>query len=315
MNDIIRSQKMFFLLRKLLLIGSFLVLNQTALYAEPQPIKVVATTTSYASLVKEVGKDKVEVKSVASPKFSVHSIQPKPSDVRNVSEADLFVYTGLDLEMWMDPLVEAAGKPGFFRGREKAVDLSAGVPLLEVPTHQISRSEGDIHIFGNPHYWMNPENAKIMVETICKKLKEVDPVNASYYEDNKREFISKLDSKILEWKSLCAHCQGKEIISYHRDSEYLADFLGIKIGGYLEPKPGIPPTPRQIQYLEDTMKSRNLKVVIRPTFYPTGAAEFLAKKVGGNVTTVCQNPSELHELEDYLSLVDFNVKQLAEALK
>jgi ABC-type Zn uptake system ZnuABC Zn-binding protein ZnuA len=323
MNDRIRSQKMLFLLRGFFLVttfpivltGSFLVSNQTALYAEPQPIKVVATTTSYASLVKEVGKDKVDVKAVASPRFNVHDFQPRPSDVRNVSEADLFVYTGLDLEMWMDPLVEAAGKPQFFRGREKAVDLSRGIRLLEIPTHQISRSEGDLHIFGNPHYWMNPENAKIMVETLCEKLKEVDPANASYYENNKREFISKLDSKILEWKSLCAHCEGKEIISYHKDSEYLVDFLGIKIGGYLEPKPGIPPTPRQIQVLEDTMKKRNIKGIIQPTFYPTGPAEFLAKKVGGKVITICQNPNQLPELKDYLTLVDFNVRQLAEALK
>ncbi len=314
---------MFFQLRKWFLIttfpivvfGSFFALCPGDLYAAEKILRTVATTTTYANLVKEVGGDKVALNHVASPKFNVHTFQPKPSDVRNVLEADLFAYTGLDLEMWMDPLVEAAGKPQFFRGRERSIDLSRNVPLLEVPTHQISRSEGDLHIFGNPHYWMSPLNAKIMAQTILEKLVEIDPANASYYEQNAKGFISRLDLKIAEWKTLCAQCEGREIVSYHKDSEYLADFLGVKIGRYIEPKPGIPPTPKHIQSLEGHMKDNNVKIVIRPTYYPVGAAEAVAERVGGKTVTICQNVGELPGLTDYIALMDFNVKQLSEALK
>ena len=139
-----------------------------------EPLKVVATQAMYADIVKQIGKDKVDVKFVASPKFNVHFIQPKPSDVRNVSHADLVVYTGLDLEEWWGPLLEAAGKPDFFPGREKSIDMSRGIRLLNVPDHPLSRAEGDIHLFGNPHITMSPENVKIMAQTVFEKLKEVD---------------------------------------------------------------------------------------------------------------------------------------------
>ncbi len=314
---------MFFQLRKwffisafpMVVFGSFLALSPRDLYAGEKILQAVATTTTYANLIKEVGGDKVTLNHVASPKFNVHSIQPKPSDVRNVLEADLFAYTGLDLEMWMDPLVEAAGKPQFFRGRERSIDLSRNIPLLEVPTHQISRSEGDLHIFGNPHYWMSPQNAKIMTQTILEKLVEIDPDNTSYYEQNTKDFISRLDSKMAEWKTLCADCTGKEVVSYHRDSEYLADFLGIKINQYIEPKPGIPPTPKHMQFLEGYMKKNHVKIIIRPTFYPVGSAEAVAERAGGKTVTICQNVGELPGLTDYIALMDFNVKQLSEAFK
>ena len=195
--------------------GSFLMSAAKPLYAADGPLKVVATQSYYANLVKEIGKDKVDVKSVASPKFNVHFIQPKPSDVRNVAHADLVVYTGMDLEEWWGPLLEAAGRTDFFPGREKSVDLSRGIRILKVPDHPLSRAEGDIHLFGNPHYLMNPENAKVMAGTILEKLSEADPANASYYEENKKSFVLRLDGKIAEWKTMCAHCAGQEIISYH----------------------------------------------------------------------------------------------------
>lgn len=285
------------------------------LVASDGKLNVVTSTTFFADLVRKIGGEKVDVKSVASPKFNVHFIQPKPSDVRNVMKADLYVFAGLDLELWSDPLVEAAGKPKLFRGGSRVIDLSTGIRLLEVPTGQLSRSQGDVHLFGNPHYQMNPENVRIMAETILNKLKEIDPPGASHYEGNKRNFISKLDQKIDEWKALCSHCVGREIASYHKDSEYLADFLGVKIGQYVEPKPGIPPTPKHIQFLEEYMKKNNIKIIVHPTYYPIGAAEAVAERAGGKTVTLCQNVGELPNLTDHIALMDFNVKQLSEALK
>lgn len=295
-----------------IVISSFLNLNP--LYATA-PLKVVTTTTFFADLVKKIGGDHVEIKSIASPKFNIHFIQPKPSDVRNVSKADLYVFAGLDLEAWSDPLVEAAGKPEFFRGGARSVDLSTDIRLLKVPTGKISRSQGDIHLFGNPHYHLSPENAKIMARTLTEKLRAIDPANASYYEENERVFVSQLDAKMTQWKELCSHCVGQEIISYHDDIEYFANFLGLKAEQFLEPKPGMPPTPRQLEFLENYVRSRNIKAIVMPTYFPRDAAENLARRIGAKVVTVSQNVGELPMTDDIFSFFDYNFKQISEVLK
>jgi zinc/manganese transport system substrate-binding protein len=293
----------------------FLLSFQKHLLAFGTPLKIVATQTLFADIVKQIGKDKVDVKYVAPPKFNVHFIQPKPSDVRNVARADLYVNAGLDLEAWSGPLLEAAGRPELFTGAERNLDLSKGITILNVPTQPISRAQGDIHMFGNPHYNMNPENSKIMAETILEKLKEIDPQNASYYEENAKAFISRLDEKIAEWKKLCANFKGQEIISYHEDIAYFADFLGLKAEEFIEPKPGIPPTPKHLEFLEGYVKAHNIKAIVMPTYYPKDAAEKLAQRVGAKVVTICQNVGEITGTEDTFSFFDYNFKQISEALK
>jgi ABC-type Zn uptake system ZnuABC Zn-binding protein ZnuA len=283
--------------------------------AAEKPLEIVATQALFADLVKQVGQDKVDVRAIASPKFNIHFIQPRPSDVRDVTQADLYVNAGLDLEAWSDPLLEAVGRPQLFRRGERNLDLSSGIRLLKVPDHPVTRAEGDIHLFGNPHFQMNPENARIMVRVISEKLKEIDPVNASYYEENAKVFLGRLDRKIAEWKSLCAHCVGKEIISYHDDIVYFADFLGLKADQELEPKPGIPPTPKHFQFLEDYVKEHQVKAIVLPTYFSRSTAEKLAKRIGAKVATICQNVGEAPGTDDFFSFFDYNFKQISEALQ
>lgn len=297
------------------LLGMLILISSASMLYGAEPLKVVTTQTFYADLVRQIGKDKVEVKSVASPKFNVHFIQPKPSDVRNVSKADLVVYTGMDLEEWWGPLLEAAGRTEFFPGREKSVDLSRGIRILQVPDHPLSRAEGDIHLFGNPHYIMNPENAKVMSETILAKLKDIDPANAEFYEANQKAFAARLEAKIAEWKALCTDCAGQEIVSYHEDIEYLADFLGLRAEMFLEPKPGIPPTPKHLEELKNYIRSKKIKAVAMPTYFPRDAAESLTKTVGAKIVTICQNAGELPGTDDVFGFFDHNFKEISEALK
>jgi zinc/manganese transport system substrate-binding protein len=294
---------------------SILFFSQKLTFAFEGTLKIVATQTLFADIVKQIGKDKVDVKYIAQPKFNVHFIQPKPSDVRNVVKADLYVNAGLDLEAWSGPLLEAAGRPEFFSGAERNLDLSKGITILNAPTQPISRAQGDIHSFGNPHYNMNPENARIMAENVLEKLKEIDPKNASYYEENAKAFISRLDEKITEWKKLCASFKGQEIISYHEDIAYFADFLGLKAEQFIEPKPGIPPTPKHLEFLEEYVKANHIKAIVMPTYYPKDAAEKLAQRVGAKVITICQNIGEMLGTEDTFSFFDYNFKQISEALK
>jgi zinc/manganese transport system substrate-binding protein len=299
------------------LILCYLVLffSQKLLFASEAPLKIVATQTLFADIVKQIGKDKVEVKYIAQPKFNVHFIQPKPSDVRNMTKADLYVNAGLDLEAWSGPLLEAAGRPELFSGAERNLDLSKGITILNVPNQPISRSQGDIHMFGNPHYNMNPENAKIIAMNILEKLKEIDPKDTSYYEENAKTFLSHFDEKISEWKKLCADFKGQEIISYHEDIAYFADFLGLKAEQFIEPKPGIPPTPKHLEFLEEYVKANHIKAIVMPTYYPKDAAEKLSQRVGAKVITICQNVGEIPGTDDTFSFFDYNFKQISEALK
>ena len=277
--------------------------------------KIVATTSTFASLVKEIGKDHVEVKFISLPKFNTHYFTPKFSDVRNVQKADLFVQAGLDHEIWTQAILEASGKLDLFPGASQNVAMSEGLTLLDVPENQLSRSEGDVHIFGNPHIWMSPENARIMAGTLIKKLKELDPVHAKEYEANGADFIARLNQKIQVWKTKAESIRGKEVISYHKDIAYFAQFLGFKALRFFEPKPGIPPTPKDLISLEKYMKENKIKAMIQPIYYSKDSTEALAKRAGAKVYIICQNAGEVHGTEDYISLFEYNVNTISEALK
>ena len=284
-------------------------------FASEAKIKVAATSTLFADSVRQIGGDRVEVKAIASPKFSVHFYQPKPSDVRTVANADLYVNWGLDIEAWSDPLLEAAGKPSLFRKGPRNVDVSKNIRLLKVPVGNISRSEGDIHLYGNPHFTLDPRNLKIMAQTIAESLEAFDPDHAALYQENLKNFLRAWDQKIAEWKKTCSHCEGQEIISYHEDTEYLADFLGLKLNEFIEPKPGIPPTPQHLAYLEKYAREHGIKVIALATYFPRDVAERLAKKVGARVVTVAQNVGEVTGTSTVFDFFDYNVKQISEALR
>jgi ABC-type Zn uptake system ZnuABC Zn-binding protein ZnuA len=275
-----------------------------------EPMKVVATLSTFADLVKQVGGDRVDVSQVASPRFNPHQIEPKPSDVLRVKRAALFVHTGLDLELWRGPLVDAAGNPKVRPGSEGNLDLSEGVKLLEIPEGPVSRSEGDIHIYGNPHYWLDPNNIRIMAQSIARKLEELDPDGAPEFRRNLAAFLEKLDRKIPEWKAAVEPSRGQEIIAYHNEWPYLMEFLGIEAQQFLEPKPGIPPTPKQLVFLEKYIGEKEIRVIAQPTFYSQAAAKKLAAATGAAVVILCQNVGELPEAKDYFSFMDYNVQEL-----
>ena len=173
---------------------------------------------------------------------------------------------------------------------------------------------GDIHIYGNPHYWLNPENAKVMAQAIAAKLSEIDPAHAAAYQKRLSDFLSRLDQKMAQWKQAASTIRGKEVIAYHNEWPYLAEFLGIKIEQFLEPKPGIPPGPKQLGFLEEYMKAHGIQVIVQPTYFPRDASEALAQRTGAKVVTLCQNVGELPNAKDYFSFVDYDVQQLVQTL-
>lgn len=283
-------------------------------WAEPK-LHVAATLSTFADLIGTIGGDHVDVSAVASPKFNPHFIEPKPSDILKLKKADLFVHAGLDLEAWRGPLVDAAGVPSFRSGGAKQLDLSQGIPLLQVPDHPVSRAEGDIHIFGNPHYWISPDNAKRMAKTIADKLSAVDPSHASDYNANLQDFLKRMDAKIPEWQAKMKPYVGAELIGYHDEWPYLMEFFGLKMENFLEPKPGIPPTPKQMEFLEQYIKQNHVKGIVQSSYFPTKAADTLAERTGAKVVMLVQGVGENPDASDYIAMLDYDVNQLAQALQ
>ena len=279
-----------------------------------ESLRVVTTLSTFADLVETIGGDHVKVSYVASPKFNPHFIEPKPSDVLKVKKADLFVHAGLDLELWRWSLVDAAGNTGVRPGGSRELDLSQGVRLLEVPTRQPTRAEGDIHIYGNPHYWLHPDNVKVMVQTIATKLSELDPTHATGYQKQLADFLKQLDEQVAQWQQKIPLIQDREIVAYHNEWPYLAQFTGVKIDQFLEPKPGIPPTPKQLVFLGRYIRERKIRAIVQSSYFPRTASNALAERSGATVVMLCQNVGELPEASDYLALMDYNVNQLVQAL-
>mgnify|MGYP005725612385 FL=1 len=278
---------------------------------EGKKLKIVATTSTFADIASEIGGDHVETTSIAPPRFNVHFIEPRPTDVLRVKRASLFIHAGLDLELWRGPLVDAAGRAAVRPGGERELDLSSVIKLLDVPTGPVSRSEGDIHLFGNPHYWQDPRNGKAIAQGISSKLIEMDPVHKKAYEASLANFISKLELKMSEWTQLRSTFRNTELIAYHNEWVYLTEFLGVEIQYFLEPKPGISPGPKHIEFLRDYIQERNIPGIVQASYYPKKASNSLARDTGASVEVLCQNVSELESCSSYIEMLDFNVHSIA----
>lgn len=278
-------------------------------------INVVSTLSSYADLVRQIGGERVSVTSIAAPRFNPHFIEPRPSDVLRVKRADLFVHSGLDLEAWRGPLLDAVAKSEFRSGGSRQLDLSEGIALLEVPEGQVSRAEGDIHQFGNPHYWIDPRNGLIIARHIERKLVEVDSAGRSIYERNLADFEARLEAKMVSWRETMRPHAGKVVLGYHKEWPYLVQFLGLSMERFVEPKPGIPPGPQHLEQLVEYIKSQQAKVLVQASYSPSEAGEFLREKAGIVPLVLCQNVAELPQCPDYIAMVDYAVTSIAKALR
>jgi len=295
--------------------GGLILLGVVPHNVSAAPLKVVTTLSTFADLVKTIGGEDVVVSYVASPKFNPHFIEPKPSDVLKIKRADLFVHAGLDLELWRGPLLDAAGNREVMPGGSRELDLSRGISLLEVPDHPVSRAEGDIHIYGNPHYWLNPENAKVMAQAIAAKLSELDPQHTATYDERMRAWTRQLDQKVTEWENRMAPLRGRELVGYHNSWPYLMGFAGLTMRQYLEPKPGIPPTPKQVEFIEGYIRQNKISAIVQESFFPKDASEAVSRRTGAKVILLCQSVWEVPEATDYIAMVEYNVAQLIKGLK
>lgn len=280
-----------------------------------QRLDVVTTLPDLAWIAEYLGGDHVEAFAIAAGYQDPHFVDPKPSYIVRLSRADVFVTIGLDLESgWVPSLLNSARNDAILRGGPGYVDASVNVPLLEVPA-SLSREQGDIHAYGNPHYWLDPGNAKIIARNIADGLISRLPGQADAIESNLARFGDELDSRIADWQARMQPYQGQKIVAYHNTWPYLEAFLGVDIVDFLEPKPGIPPTPSQLAKIIDLMSRDGIGVIIITPYYRPNSAQLVARETGAVILTLASSVGAFDEIDTYFDLFDYNVDQLIEAFQ
>ena len=291
------------------------LLLYTFAFANAKTIKVVTTTTDLRSITEIIGGNKVSVTAIATGYQNPHFVDPKPSYIINLSNADMFVTVGLDLEIgWSPQLLASSRNSKIQKGSEGYVDASIGIGLLQVPT-SANRGEGDIHIYGNPHYWLDPLNGKVIARNIANGLERVDPSNKSFYENNLQAFFNNIDVKMRQWEAVMAPFRGTKVIAYHNEWVYFETRFGLKIVDFMEPKPGIPPTPSQLVKVIGEVKANNIKVIITSPYFTTSSADVVAKQTGVKVLTLATSTAAFPPIKNYFDLFDYDIAQLTAALK
>lgn len=278
-------------------------------------LRVVTTLPDLKSITEFVGGDRVDVFAIATGFQNPHFVDPKPSYILKLSKADVFVTVGLDLETgWVPPLLNSSRNAGILKGSPGYVDASMNVPLLEVPS-SVNRGEGDIHIYGNPHYWLDPANGKIIARNICNGLVRVDPSSEGYYRANLKKFEDQVDEKIAQWASVMAPYKGTKIMAYHNEWPYFERRFGLHIVDFLEPKPGIPPTPSQLTKVINEMNRQKIKLIITSPYFTAESAELVARNAGGVVVTLATSVGAEENIRTYFDLFEYNIATIVEALQ
>jgi len=277
-------------------------------------LRVVATTPDFAAVARMVGGDAAEVTALARAGEDPHFVDAKPSFIVTLNKADVLIEGGAALEAgWLPPLLDAARNPRIAVGAPGRVVASDGIALLEVPS-RLDRSMGDVHPYGNPHYMLDPANAKSVAGTLARALCEVDHARCATYETGARDFARVIDDKLAAWQSALGPFRGAKMVSYHKNFDYLAERFGLQVMGNLEPRPGIPPSPTHIAALVPKMKAAGARLIVIETYRARETPDFVAEKTGARVVAVPIMPGT-KEAPDYVSLIDYDVRQIAEALK
>ncbi|HSR41546.1 MAG TPA: metal ABC transporter substrate-binding protein [Longimicrobiales bacterium] len=321
--------------------------------ARQDPVRVVATLPAYADLARLVGGDQVEVSSIADPNEDAHFVRPKPSFALQIRRADLFVTTGLDLELWVPTLLDRAGNSDVIEGGRGYVTAYSGIELLDIPANA-DRSAGDVHIYGNPHITTDPLRSLQVARNITTGLKRVAPERSARWDEGMAalteriherlfgaELVELLGGETLEqlalqgtlfsflegesyegeplvsrlggWLAAAEPFRGTEIICYHKNWAYFEDRFQVTCADYVEAKPGIPPTPGHVASLIERMQSEELNVLLAAAYFERGKVETVARRGGASAVIVPLQPGAMGTT-DYFDVVDLWVTSLADAV-
>jgi zinc/manganese transport system substrate-binding protein len=270
-------------------------------------LRVVASIETLADLSRQVGSDRVDVTSLSRGVQDPHFIDAKPSLVLALNRADLLVYVGLDLEAgWLPPLVQQARNARIQRGQPGNIDASTSIrpeDVPNVPSDQL-RAMGDIHPLGNPHYWIPPRNARAIARLLAQRFAALDPDGGAAYRAGLARFEAQLASKEKQWESAAAPLRGTRIVTFHKSWSYVARWLGLEEAGFIEPKPGITPSPNHTAQLVELMKKTGVRLVVVESFYPSTMARFVAENGHARLVSAPSSVGATPAIKTYFDLVD-----------
>jgi zinc/manganese transport system substrate-binding protein len=334
-----------------LCILTLLLLSVFPSNSQTKQLKVITTLNYLRSITEEIGGEHVQVTALANPRQDPHYVTPTPRMNQLATDADLFIENGLSLDLWAKNVIDASGNPSIQTGSPGHLVATVNCPVKELPT-EVSRSWGDIHPQGNPHIWLDPFNVKIIAGNIADRLKQMDPVNGSFYEKKLEEFKNKLnvamfgedllkaigksggdiltrkaknnellswlhskklDAKLGGWMKKAAFLNGLKVISYHKTYIYFADRFNLQIVGELEEKPGIPPPPQHRDDVVDEVKRDGIKVILNDNFYSREAADYVASKTGAKVVVTYVDVGASEEVNTYEQLISFLIDEITNA--
>ena len=288
-----------------------------ALSAAPMlaTVRVVTSLQDFASITDAVGGKRVETFALAKGYQDPHFVEPKPSFVLKLSKADLLVVAGLELEVgYLPPLIDQSRNEKIRPGAAGYLDASNGCDILERPTGTVTRAMGDVHPYGNPHYWLDPENGRIIARAIAGKLAQLDPSGAAEYQANLAAFEAKLTESAKRWDAALAPYSGAELVTYHTSWPNFLKRFKLVAAGYIEPKPGIPPSPAHTVELINMMIEKKIPVILMEPYFDQKTPKAVSEKTGATLLTFIPSVGGVPEAKDYISLFDYDVKLLADAL-
>ena len=278
-------------------------------------VRVVSSIQDFASIADSVGGSRVETFALSRGYQDPHFVEPKPSFILKLSRADLLIVAGLELEVgYLPPLLDQSRNSKIRPGSPGYLDASVGCDILERPTGVVTRAMGDVHPFGNPHYWLDPNNGRVIARAIAAKLSEIDPSGAGEYRSNLAAFEAKLAEAEKRWEATLAPYAGMELVTYHNSWPNFLKCFKLKAAGYIEPKPGIPPSPSHTVELVNLMSARKIPVILMEPYFDERTPRSVAQKTGATLLRFVPSVGGAPEAKDYISLFDYDVKILADAL-
>jgi zinc/manganese transport system substrate-binding protein len=275
---------------------------------------IMTATTDLAALAQEIGGDRIDVESIARGYQDPHFVEAKPSFLLKLRHADLLIVVGLELEIgWLPPLINQSTNPKIQVAAPGYFDASRFARILEIPTGVVTRAEGDVHPLGNPHYWLDPDNGLRIAKGIQTKLAEMRPNDAAYFAQRYEAFEQRLKQAEQKWVAEMKPYAGRKIVTYHRSWPNFADHFGLDVVGYVEPRPGIPPSPQHTVELIGMMKRDGVKVIVVEPYFDLKTPNSIARETGAQVVVLMPSVGGEKEITDYFKLFDYDIAKLKQA--
>jgi zinc/manganese transport system substrate-binding protein len=279
-------------------------------------LRVVSTLQDFASIAQAVGADRIETFALAKGYQDPHFVDAKPSFVLQLARADLLIVAGLDLEIgYLPPLVDQSRNPKLHPGSRGYLDASIGCDILQRPTTTVTRAMGDVHPYGNPHYWTDPDNGRVIARAIAARLSELDPAGAPDFARNLAAFESRLAAKQQEWQAKMAPFAGTKVVTFHDSWPNFAKHFGLEVVGHVEPKPGIPPTPSHTLEIVNLIRDQKVPVILVEPYVDTKTPDYIATRTGARVVVLFPSVGGVPEITDYFALFDHDLDLLVAGIR